>query len=186
MIRPLGRRSPWLFLIISFSFFQLQAQQADQPQAKNDAPPPKLSAPAAKAQTTTLTERPSPRRVERFKFNFACRLIERSDQKTLWHNEVEKLITAGTAQTIRLNGINSVIRINFTPYRNPDNSITLQAVSQVWMQTEDGRLSYCVFVNSIPITMSEETVFYPLGSGDSGGDLSVLEISVLLESCEED
>jgi hypothetical protein len=190
---PLLRKSLIPFFILSA--WALFAQPVDRQQQNGGGPGLPGQNPAQnnplpvlppKTQALDLhEERPqaSPA-VASFNVRFTYRIVSRKDNKDLWVKVLDKVLPVGSTLSIRSSRNDIVILTYFTPLQSTDGHIILKAMSRVWQQGEDGRLSYFSSVNTIPITVSEEAVFYPLGI--SPGEANVFEIKVLFRDADQE
>lgn len=114
--------------------------------------------------------------------NIIARVTE-NGHETVWNMELTELTISGRAVQVELEGGGLVLNVQFTPYQDGDRLI-LVAQGQTWLgSTETEEVTYRSAYESIPISLGEPVLFFPLGTSpsDEGTDniLNVeLEIKV--------
>jgi hypothetical protein len=98
--------------------------------------------------------------------------------EVIWSMEIDELTVPGRGVNVRLNGDNIVVEVEFTPYRQQDQTIMLVAQGQTWVTSdEENKLRYQTSLKSIPINAGEPVVFYPLGLNRADGSSINLDAS---------
>lgn len=86
------------------------------------------------------------------------------DETPIWDMESTKLTIPGRSIAIQLVGSNIRIFAIFTPYKSEDETILLVAQGQVWLtELPEKEVKYLSTFRSIPITLGEKILFFPLG-----------------------
>lgn len=94
----------------------------------------------------------------------SARIVE-NGQETVWTMELSRVTISGRAVTVRLDGSNVVVVVQFTPYIAEDSSVLLVAQGQTWVTTSESQDAvYRTAFRSIPINLGEPVVFLPLGN----------------------
>jgi hypothetical protein len=111
--------------------------------------------------------------------------VSEAGETAVWNVENTEYTVSGRSVSIKLLGNNIVIVAEFTPYVGEDNSIVLVAQGQVWISSPaEEPLKYLSTLKSIPVTMGERVLFFPLGvktleaTSDNTYDIE-LEIKIL-------
>ncbi|MFQ3621044.1 MAG: hypothetical protein SNJ78_08875 [Spirochaetales bacterium] len=95
--------------------------------------------------------------------NIAARVSE-AGEKAIWTVESSERTLPGRSVNVRLVGKNILIVASFTPYIKESGEITLLAQGQVWITSPlDEEIKYLTTLKSIPITLGETVLFFPLG-----------------------
>ena len=120
---------------------------------------------------------------EVLRVNIVARLLPEGED--LLHFTSSKLTIPGRPVTIGFRGENIVITANLTPYLQDNGKLLLVAQGQVWSSesSTDTAVRYLSSLKSIPITLGEKVVFFPLGIPDDMSSSNsfniVLEIEIL-------
>ena len=86
------------------------------------------------------------------------------EQKPIWDMESTKLTIPGRSIAIQLVGNNVRIFAILTPYKSENDTILLVAQGQVWLtEPPEKEVRYLSTFRSIPITLGEKILFFPLG-----------------------
>ncbi|TVQ40169.1 MAG: hypothetical protein EA384_03865 [Spirochaetaceae bacterium] len=100
--------------------------------------------------------------------NIVARITE-NGQETVWNMEVSRVTIAGRAVVLRLDGSNVVVVVQFTPYRENADELLLVAQGQTWVGGTAGEeVKYRTSFKSMPVTLGESVVFFPLGARVDG------------------
>lgn len=95
--------------------------------------------------------------------NIAARVSE-AGENAVWNVESTELTVPGKSISVRLVGSNIVIVAQFTPYIGEGDSLILLAQGQVWISSPaEESMKYLATLKSIPITLGERVLFFPLG-----------------------
>ncbi len=106
-----------------------------------------------------------------------------SDESILWNMELDELTVPGRGVDVRLNGQNVVVEVEFTPYRQEEQTIMLVAQGQTWITNdEDNKVRYQTSLKSIPVNSGEPVVFYPLGVDPGNGNTVNLELEITVSN----
>ena len=120
--------------------------------------------------------------------------ITQNDEETVWDMELTRVTISGRTVTIRLEGSNIVVVANFTPYREEGDSVLLVAQGQTWISIDDSEtdVQYRTSFTSLPVTLGEPALFFPLGSRPIGVTLDTdatesfnIELEVTVEQYAE-
>lgn len=96
--------------------------------------------------------------------NIVARITE-NGHETVWNMEVSRVTISGRAVTLRLDGRNVVVLVQFTPYQDANDGLLLVAQGQTWVSGEPGDdVKYRTSFKSMPIALGEPVVFFPLGA----------------------
>ncbi len=85
-------------------------------------------------------------------------------KKAIWNQKSEELTIPGRSVAVKLVGENLTIYAIFTPYKMENGNLLLVAQGQVWLTEEPQKeVKYLTTFKSIPISLGEKVVFFPLG-----------------------
>ncbi|MDR2516196.1 MAG: hypothetical protein LBC88_02310 [Spirochaetaceae bacterium] len=115
--------------------------------------------------------------------NIVARVAE-TGQEAAWNAENSRVTIPGRPIGIKLVGANTVIAVQFTPFRQNGQNF-LVALGQIWVNIPGEGISYHTTLETIPLEFGESVYFFPLGRGDSPGD-SRIEIQVAMRPYGED
>lgn len=100
--------------------------------------------------------------------NIVARITE-GGQETVWNMELSRVTISGRAVTVRLDGTNVVVVVQFTPYQESDEGLLLVAQGQTWVSGAAGdEVQYRTSFRSMPVILGEPVVFFPLGARVDG------------------
>ena len=107
---------------------------------------------------------------------------DRSEPSANWNTQKSELTIPGRAVNVEVNGSNLRIRAVFTPYLGDDGGMELVAQGQVWLS--DGPESparYVATYRSVPLSLGEKLLFFPLGvAGDVADEVTLkLEVEIV-------
>ena len=86
------------------------------------------------------------------------------NEKPIWDMDITKLTVPGRSVAVQLVGNNIQIFAIFTPYKQPDDTLLLVAQGQIWLtEPPENEVKYLSTFRSIPITLGEKILFFPLG-----------------------
>jgi hypothetical protein len=113
------------------------------------------------------------------KVHISARVIENGDV-SVWNMDISKITISGKTVNVRLRGDDILVYANITPYTEGDNSILLVAQGQVWINSPDSQqVKYKSTIKSLPITVGEKVLFYPLGVADPNQmDIVTVELAI--------
>jgi hypothetical protein len=112
--------------------------------------------------------------------------ITESGEVTVWNMEVSRVTISGRAVSVRLDGSNVVVQVQFTPVQESEAGLHLIARGETWVSnpTSDD-VQYRTTFRTMPISLGEPVVFFPLGAraefgteGDNGFNIE-LEVRVV-------
>jgi len=130
------------------------------------------------AQEISLEEIPGLRE-RALVMHIVSRIIEQ-DQQVVWNAENTRVTIPGRPVGLKLVGSNLVVVVHFTPFLRANNQNVLVAQAQIWINVPNEGLRYHTTMQTIPLKLSEQIYFFPLGSIDTK-DEAQIEIQVLLE-----
>jgi hypothetical protein len=107
------------------------------------------------------------------------RIVE-AENEVAWQSADSKVTISGRPVSLKLAGDNVVAAIQFTPYmrfqhRSPPIGGYLVVQGQIWVNKNDGGMSYQGVLQTIPVAMGEKIYFLPLGPRKNS-DESLIEI----------
>ncbi len=93
--------------------------------------------------------------------------VTENGHETVWNMELTELTISGRAVQVELEGGGLVLKVQFTPYQDEDRLI-LVAQGQTWLgSSETEEVTYRSAYESIPISLGEPVLFFPLGTAPS-------------------
>ncbi len=85
-------------------------------------------------------------------------------KNAIWNQKSEELTIPGRSVAVKLVGGNLTIYAIFTPYTMDNGNLLLVAQGQVWLTEEpEKEVKYLSTFKSIPVSLGEKVVFFPLG-----------------------
>ncbi len=110
--------------------------------------------------------------------------VTENGHETVWNMELTELTISGRAVQVELEGGGLVLNVQFTPYQDGDRLI-LVAQGQTWLgSSETEEVTYRSAYESIPISLGEPVLFFPLGtapSGERSEDILNVELEIKVE-----
>ena len=98
--------------------------------------------------------------------NIEARILP-PDKEPIWNTKSSELTIPGRSVAVKLVGENIRVYAIFTPYNLENGNILLVAQGQVWLSdTPEKEVKYLSTFRSIPITLGEKVLFFPLGFSD--------------------
>ena len=98
--------------------------------------------------------------------------VTQNGHETVQSYELTQVTISGRGVRLRLEGGNLTIVAEFTPYEESDDSILLVAEGQIWLTGgPEEAVQYRTSLRSVPMTLGERVVFYPLGRSTLDMDL---------------
>lgn len=95
--------------------------------------------------------------------NIVARILPPGTQP-VWNMKSSKVTIPGKSVAVRLVGKDLRIDVVFTPYQEEDGKLLLVAQGQVWlMEAPERETRYISSFKSIPISLGEKVLFFPLG-----------------------
>ena len=102
-----------------------------------------------------------------------------ANRDVIWNVGIDELTIPGRGVELRLNGGNIVVDVEFTPFRQRNNTIMLVAQGETWIKNDSNdRIRYQTSMKSIPINSGAPVIFYPLGVDPRDGNTVNLELEV--------
>jgi hypothetical protein len=99
--------------------------------------------------------------------------------KVSWQSDYTKVTVHGRPVIAKLEGGNTLIAVQMTPY-NEGDSLVLLVQTQIWIRGHE-LLQYYTSVLSVPAKFGESLFFYPLGQPDATQqDSSIVEVEVIM------
>ena len=97
------------------------------------------------------------------RINIEARIFP-NNAEPVWDTKSTELTIPGRSVAVKLIGKNLRVYAIFTPYRMRNGNILLIAQGQVWLtEVADKEVKYLSTFKSIPITLGEKVLFFPLG-----------------------
>jgi hypothetical protein len=98
--------------------------------------------------------------------------VTQDGNETVWDMELSRVTISGRAVTIRLDGSNVIVVARFTPYKESDDKILLVAQGETWVtERDDENARYRTSFKSLPVSLGETVVFFPLGTNEVNMDV---------------
>ena len=96
--------------------------------------------------------------------HIVARIIE-AGEVTVWNMEVSRVTISGRAVSVRLDGSNVVVQVQFTPIQEAGNELKLIARGETWVShPQSADIQYRTTFRTMPISLGEPVVFLPLGA----------------------
>jgi hypothetical protein len=97
--------------------------------------------------------------------------VTQNGEETVQSYDLTRVTIAGRAVRLRLEGGNLTIIAEFTPFED-DEGILLVAEGRILLRTEESEeVQYVTSLRSMPLSLGESVVFYPLGRSTFDMDL---------------
>lgn len=111
--------------------------------------------------------------------------VTEDGREAVWNMELTEVTISGRAVQIELDGGDLILHVQFTPYERED-TLVLVAQGQAWLGGgEPEEVTYRSAYESIPVSLGEPVLFFPLGTGhdalDNENVLNV-ELEIIVES----
>ena len=105
--------------------------------------------------------------------------VTQPEPYTDWNTEQTDLTISGRAVDVEVIGSNLHVRAVFTPYLSDDGDLTLVAQGQVWWaEAPEAPARYVSTYRSVPLSLGEKLLFFPLGMHDEVADEVTLRLEV--------
>ena len=105
--------------------------------------------------------------------------LTQTEPFTNWNTQQSELTIPGRAVNVEVNGSNLRIRAVFTPYLGEDGELELVAQGQVWLDDgPEAPTRYVATYRSVPLSLGEKLLFFPLGVADGVADEVTLKLEV--------
>lgn len=110
-------------------------------------------------------------------------------REAVWNVDLTEVTISGRAVQIELDGGDLILHVQFTPYEQ-QGRLVLVAQGQAWLGSgEPEEVTYRSAFESIPVSLGEPVLFFPLGTGhdtlDNENVLNV-ELEIVVESYQSD
>ena len=113
--------------------------------------------------------------------------LTQTEPFTNWNTQQSELTIPGRAVNVEVNGSNLRIRAVFTPYLGDDGELELVAQGQVWLDDgPEAPTRYVATYRSVPLTLGEKLLFFPLGVAEGVADEVTLKLEVEIVRYEPD
>ena len=105
--------------------------------------------------------------------------LTQTEPFTNWNTQQSELTIPGRAVNVEINGSNLRIRAVFTPYLGEDGELELVAQGQVWLDDgPEAPTRYVATYRSVPLSLGEKLLFFPLGVAEGVADEVTLKLEV--------
>ena len=105
--------------------------------------------------------------------------LTQTEPFTNWNTQQSELTIPGRAVNVEVNGSNLRIRAVFTPYLGADGELELVAQGQVWLDDgPEAPTRYVATYRSVPLSLGEKLLFFPLGVAEGVADEVTLKLEV--------
>jgi hypothetical protein len=102
-------------------------------------------------------------------------------QKVTMNSTNSRITLPGKPVSVKLEGKNTVIYVQFTPFLNEKGEHLLVTQSQIWVNVPDEGMRYQTTMQSIPLNFGEQVLFLPLGNVDTPR----IELEIVLRRYED-
>ncbi len=119
---------------------------------------------------------------EALRVNIVARIIP-SDERLNFNVEKSRLTIPGRPVVVQFIGNNISINAILTPYLKEDGRIILVAQGQVWSSEPQAEkpVRYLSSLKSLPISLGEKIIFFPLGIPQDAARRDVFNIALEIE-----
>jgi len=100
-----------------------------------------------------------------------ARVLE-SENVVTWNETHQKITMPGNPVSIRLEGANLVVAVQFTPFIRRSGNVLFSQV-QIGIKDSDQGFSYYTSIQTIPFEFNEPILFFPLGETESSSSSSI-------------
>ena len=105
--------------------------------------------------------------------------LTQTEPFTNWNTQQSELTIPGRAVNVEVNGSNLRIRAVFTPYLGEDGELELVVQGQVWLDDgPEAPTRYVATYRSVPLSLGEKLLFFPLGVAEGVADEVTLKLEV--------
>ncbi len=105
--------------------------------------------------------------------------VLQSDERPAWNIKSSKVTIPGRSIAIKLLGENLRVEVVFTPYQRESGVWDLVAQGQVWYSEAPQKTTrYLTTLESIPVSLGEKVLFFPLGFSEQQTFTLQLEIEI--------
>jgi len=119
---------------------------------------------------------------EALRVNIVARILP-SDERSNFNVEKSRLTIPGRPVVVQFTGNNISIDAILTPYLKEDGRIILVAQGQVWSMDPQAEkpVRYLSSLKSLPISLGEKIIFFPLGIARDATRSDVFNIALEIE-----
>jgi hypothetical protein len=105
--------------------------------------------------------------------------LNQPEPYTDWNSEQTDLTIPGRAVDVEVTGTNLHVRAVFTPYMSESGDLTLVAQGQVWWaEAPEAPARYVTTYRSVPLSLGQKLLFFPLGIHDDVADEVTLKLEI--------
>ena len=105
--------------------------------------------------------------------------LTQPDQLTTWNTQQSELTIPGRSVNVEVTGSNLRIHAVFTPYLGDAGDLELIAQGQVWLDDgPEAPARYVATYRSVPLSLGEKLLFFPLGVAADVADEVTLKLEV--------
>lgn len=108
--------------------------------------------------------------------------VKQDEDKALWNDQIRWVTIPGRAKTVRIEGGNVLVVASLTPYEHRRGSVLMVIQGQIWITTSpDEPGKYLSTLKSVPVSLGEKLIFYPLGKSTEVNDTGVFTLELEIE-----
>ena len=105
--------------------------------------------------------------------------LTQPDRFTTWNTQQSELTISGRSVNVEVTGSNIRIHAVFTPYLDAAGDLELVAQGQVWLDDgPEAPTRYVATYRSVPLSLGEKLLFFPLGVAADVADEVTLKLEV--------
>lgn len=105
--------------------------------------------------------------------------LTQPDRLTTWNTQQSELTISGRSVNVDVTGSNLRIHAVFTPYLDDAGALELVAQGQVWLDDgPEAPARYVATYRSVPLSLGEKLLFFPLGVAADVADEVTLKLEV--------
>lgn len=105
--------------------------------------------------------------------------LTQPDRLTTWNTQQSELTISGRSVNVEVTGSNLRIHATFTPYLDDAGALELLAQGQVWLDDgPEAPARYVATYRSVPLSLGEKVLFFPLGVAGGVADEVTLKLEV--------
>jgi hypothetical protein len=102
-------------------------------------------------------------------------------QKVTMNSSNSRVTLPGKPVSVKLEGKNTLIYVQFTPYLSEKGEHLLVTQSQIWVNVPNEGIRYQTSMQSIPLNFGEQVHFFPLGNVEAPR----IELQIVLRRYED-
>jgi hypothetical protein len=108
--------------------------------------------------------------------------VKQNEDQALWNDQIRWVTIPGRAKTVRIEGANVLVVASLTPYEYKRGSVLVVVQGQIWITTSPDRPGkYLSTLKSVPVSLGEKLIFYPLGRSTKVNDTGVFTLELEIE-----